>query len=110
MINLTFESFNGNRPYFIIGSVAAILFTVVAHIWSSRSNLTQYPLLGEEQYRNTTKRKEAYLSCVALLFDEGYKKFKRQIYRITTSDGMISFFVTARSGGWLKTTDLPRTV
>lgn len=47
---------------------------------------SQYPLLGKE-LRGRRQRVEAYVTRPRELYAEGYRRFKEQIYRLTTTDG-----------------------
>lgn len=67
---------------------AALLATVVIviHRLSSQSEITKFPLLGKE-YGNRRKRAEAFLYQPVKLYEEGYRRFKTQVYRLTMPDG-----------------------
>lgn len=69
-------------------TIAAILATVaiVLHRLGSQSGITKFPLLGK-QYGNRRKRAEAFLYQPVKLYEEGYRRFKNQVYRLTMPDG-----------------------
>lgn len=67
---------------------AALIATViiVVHRLSSSPDITKFPLLGK-QYGNRRKRAEAFLYQPVKLYEEGYRRFKNQVYRLTMPDG-----------------------
>jgi hypothetical protein len=72
-----------------VGWAIAVLVLAAALFqpWMSRRlKMGKYPLLGRE-YGSRSKRANMYFSRAAALFEEGYKRFRGQIYRVTTTDG-----------------------
>lgn len=67
---------------------AALIFTVIiaVHRLGSHSAITKFPLLGKE-YGNRRKRAAAFLNEPVKLYEEGYRRFKNQVYRLTMPDG-----------------------
>ncbi|KAF3766428.1 cytochrome P450 [Cryphonectria parasitica EP155] len=59
---------------------------LVHRIASQGPQLAKFPLLGEE-YGSRRKRIEAFMYQPAQLYQDGYRRFKDQIYRLTMPDG-----------------------
>ncbi len=71
--------------------VVALLVFLGLLLWPrlvKEVKLRHFPLVGEEHSR--AKRMRNYFFSAATVYQEGYQKFKRRIYRLTTLDGMIS--------------------
>lgn len=73
----------------LIGWVAAGLLASLFVIWQRLNQgpqISHFPLVGKE-YGNRRKRIEAFLCHPVELYQEGYRLFKNQIYRLTMQDG-----------------------
>ena len=68
----------------LVALIATVI--VVVHRLGSQSNIARFPLLGKE-YGNRRKRAEAFLYQPVKLYEEGYRRFKNQVYRLTMPDG-----------------------
>ncbi|KAG8162698.1 hypothetical protein KVR01_007176 [Diaporthe batatas] len=59
---------------------------IIVHRLGSQPDINKFPLLGA-QYGNRRKRAEAFLYQPVKLYEEGYRRFKNQVYRMTMPDG-----------------------
>lgn len=74
-----------NLPGWAFAALLATVIIVISRL-GSQSPITKFPLLGKE-YGNRRKRAEAFLYQPVKLYEEGYRRFKDQVYRLTMPDG-----------------------
>lgn len=72
--------------------LSALLVCAVA--WLAQGSLKQdplskIPLIGGE-LGDVTKRRAAYMQGAKEMFDEGHRKFKNGVFRMTTPRGIVS--------------------
>jgi hypothetical protein len=75
-----------NLPGWAFAGLIATIILIVHRLGSEQWGITKFPLLGKE-YGNKRKRAEAFLYQPVKLYEEGYRRFKDQVYRLTMPDG-----------------------
>lgn len=73
-----------NLPGWIVAGVVASI-ALLLHRLSTGPQISHFPLLGKE-YGSRRKRIEAFLFRPVEVYQNGYQKFKDEIYRITMPD------------------------
>lgn len=80
-----------NLPGWIIAGLVATVFLLLRRLGSGHQ-LSKFPLIGKE-YGNRRKRIEAFLAHPVEVYQEGYRRFKDEVYRLTMPDGQFFFGV-----------------
>lgn len=75
-----------NLPGWVFAGLLATVLLILRRFSSSHSKFSQFPLLGKE-LGGRRQRVEAYVTRPRELYAEGYRRFREQIYRLTTTDG-----------------------
>lgn len=74
-----------NLPGWIVAGLAASVLILLRRL-NSGPQISHFPLLGKE-YGSRRKRIEAFLFHPVEMYQEGYRRFKDQVYRLTMPDG-----------------------
>lgn len=74
-----------NLPGWIIAGLAATVFILLRRLGSG-PRLSKFPLLGKE-YGSRRKRIEAFIAHPVEVYQEGYRRFRDEVYRLTMPDG-----------------------
>ncbi|KAK6197790.1 hypothetical protein LQW54_010562 [Pestalotiopsis sp. IQ-011] len=81
------EALADRGPVLLAILIVSTTIFIVSHLLNGGA--TNFPILGRE-LGNSEKRRKAFLSGAAELYDQGYAAFKDKPYRMTTVDGRLN--------------------